>query len=59
MKNNYITIIALLTFTFNLNAQITFNGCHGLFADQNYIFSNVGTDATGRNIYETIPITGD
>ena len=43
-----------------VNAQtITFNGCHSLFENQNYIFNLTGTDATGRNMYTTTPVTGD
>ncbi|WP_159085982.1 T9SS type A sorting domain-containing protein [Flavobacterium faecale] len=42
------------------NAQtITFNGCHDLFEDQNYIFNYSGTDTTGRNFYTTTPVNGD
>jgi len=41
------------------NAQtITFNGCHALFDNQNYIFNQTGTDGTGRNIYTTTPVDG-
>ena len=40
-------------------SQITFNGCPTIFNNQNFTFNNVGTDATGRNIYETTPINGD
>lgn len=40
-----------------INAQtITFNGCHPLFDNQNYIFNQTGTDGTGRNIYTTTPV---
>jgi len=42
-----------------VNAQtITFNGCHPLFDNQNYIFSQTGTDGTGRKMYTTTPVDG-
>ena len=42
-----------------MNAQtITFKGCIPLFDDQNFVFSKIGTDATGRNIYITTPVDG-
>lgn len=58
MHKNYIIFPLLLLSYFGFS-QITFNGCHPLFEDQDYTFSNVGTDATGRHIYETTPINGD
>lgn len=39
--------------------NITFNGCHYLFEAQDYVFSPDGTDAGGRNIYVTTPVSGD
>jgi len=57
MKN--INVFLFLLFAQLSFAQITFNGCHVLFEDQDYIFEIVGTDMTGRNIYETIPIDGE
>lgn len=39
-------------------AQITFNGCHPLFEDQNYVFNQISIDATGRNSYTTTPVDG-
>ncbi len=42
-----------------MSAQITFNACHPLLEDQDYTINNVGTDATGRSIFEATPITGD
>jgi len=58
MKRLY-TLLLLMFFSL-INAQtITFNGCHELFANQNYIFNPAGTDVTGRNIYATTPISGD
>ncbi len=40
-------------------SQITLNACHPLLEDQDYIFNNIDTDATGRNIFETNPIDGN
>jgi hypothetical protein len=40
-------------------AQITFNGCHPLFDDQDFILTQISTDANGRHVFETIPIDGD
>ena len=40
-----------------MNAQtITFKGCIPLFDDQNFVFSKIGTDTSGRNIYVTTPL---
>lgn len=42
------------------NAQtVTFRGCQVLFENQDYTFNQDGTDATGRNVYTTTPVTGD
>lgn len=41
------------------NAQITFQGCEGLFDAQQFTFSNLGLDSEGRNIFETTPIDGN
>ncbi len=40
-------------------SQITFNACHLLLENQNYTFNQIGTDSTGRSIFETNPVTGD
>lgn len=37
---------------------ITFNGCHNLFDDQNFVFNKTGVDAFNKNIYITTPIDG-
>ncbi|MCJ7933601.1 MAG: T9SS type A sorting domain-containing protein [Chryseobacterium sp.] len=37
---------------------ITFNGCHNLFDDQNFVFNKTGVDANNKNIYITTPIDG-
>ena len=55
-------IIQLFIFTsisFNGFAQITLNACQELFDDQEFIFTQTGSDDTGRAIFETTPITGD
>lgn len=58
MKTN-IQILLLMMCCCSLFGQITFNGCHDLFEDQDYIFSYIETDATGRNVYTTIPVDGE
>ncbi|MEP3969878.1 MAG: hypothetical protein ABJM08_12760, partial [Nonlabens sp.] len=58
MRNFYNTLwvsLIFLTGSFTYG-QITLNGCDVLFGDQDFIFNNVGTDATGRNIYQTTPL---
>ncbi|WET47651.1 T9SS type A sorting domain-containing protein [Chryseobacterium indologenes] len=37
---------------------ITFNGCHNLFDDQNFIFNKTAVDAFNKNIYITTPVDG-
>lgn len=46
--------------SFAVNAQtITFNGCHPLFENQDYVFAKEETtDATGRNVFTTSPVDG-
>lgn len=39
-------------------SQISFNACHPLFEDQEYVFNFVETDVTGRNVYTTTPVDG-
>lgn len=58
MKRN-VQIILLMMWSSYGFGQITFNGCHSLFEDQDYIFSFIETDATGRNVYTTIPVDGE
>src|SRR5688572_23378108 len=42
------------------NAQtVTFNGCHALFENQNYIFDLETTDVSGRNVFSTSPADGN
>jgi len=56
---NYITMLFVVGFSAISMAQITFNSCHPLFDDQNFTLTQISTDGTGRNVFETIPITGD
>ena len=51
-------LFSLIMSTYAMS-QITFNACHPLLEDQDYIFNNIDTDATGRNIFETNPIDGN
>lgn len=57
MKTVYTSLLLML---FSLvNAQtITFNGCHPLFDNQDFVFTQDGTDATGRHTYTTTPVDG-
>jgi len=57
MKKIFLVLAVIVSFT--VKAQtITFNGCHALFENQNYIFNLETTDASGRNIYSTTPVDG-
>ncbi len=56
---NYITWLLIVGVSSFGLAQITFNGCHQLFDNQYFIFTEISTDATGRNVFETIPIDGN
>lgn len=52
----YLYLLCLV-FSSSASAQtITFNGCHNLFDDQNFIFNKTGVDAFNKNIYMTTPI---
>jgi hypothetical protein len=54
-----ILTFSLFLFVTLINAQtITFKGCLPLFDDQNFVFTQTGTDGTGRNIYITTPADG-
>ena len=56
MKNLYLLCLALGSSAF---AQtITFNGCHNIFDNQNFVFSKTGVDSNNKNIYTTTPIDG-
>ena len=54
-----IKIVFLFGFTISSFGQITFNSCHSLFDNQDFILNQISTDLTGRHIFETIPIDGD
>lgn len=56
MKILYLLAIVLGS---SVAAQtITFNGCHNLFDNQNFIFTKTGVDANSKNIYITTPVDG-
>ncbi len=56
MKSLYLLCLALGSSAF---AQtITFNGCHNLFDNQNFVFNKTGVDAFNKNIYITTPVDG-
>lgn len=56
MKTLYLLAIAIGS---SVAAQtITFNGCHNLFDDQNFIFTKTGVDSNSKNIYITTPVDG-
>lgn len=56
MIMKYLYLLCLV-FSSSASAQtITFNGCHNLFDDQNFIFNKTGVDAFNKNIYMTTPI---
>lgn len=61
MKNikKIVFSIVMLSFAFLQGQTITFNGCHALLEDQDYVFNYAGTDGTGRNFYTTTPVDGD
>jgi hypothetical protein len=53
-----LAIISILAIKMSYG-QITFSGCHPLFDNQSFTMINLGPDDTGRNSFETTPITGD
>lgn len=55
----YITLVFLIGFSLLSMSQITFNGAHPLFEDQDFIFNFDSIDTTGRHIYTTSPIDGN
>lgn len=56
MVMKYLYLLCLV-FAGSASAQtITFNGCHNLFDDQNFLFNKTGTDSFNKNIYVTTPI---
>lgn len=56
MKKIYIFLSIVLAVNTVFAQIITFNGCHNLFDDQDFVFNKTGTDANGKNIYITTPI---
>lgn len=59
MKKIYILLVMVFSLGTTSAQIITFNGCHGLFNDQNFIFNNTATDGNGKKIYITTPVDGD
>ena len=60
MKNIYFIFFGfLLAFSSIVNAQINLNACDALTDDKDFVLELESTDGTGRNIYQTNPITGD
>ena len=60
MKQLYlIGLFSLLLGSFTGNAQITLNTCDAFTNDQDFTLTLEGVDGTGRNFYQTNPITGD
>lgn len=58
MKKLFLLLSVIASFT--VNAQtVTFNGCHALFENQDYVFNMETTDASGRNVYSTSPVDGN
>ncbi|WP_415329189.1 T9SS type A sorting domain-containing protein [Chryseobacterium sp. MMS23-Vi53] len=56
MKILYLFCLALGSSAF---AQtITFNGCHNIFDDQNFVFTKTGVGPNNKNIYVTTPVDG-
>ncbi|PIF47753.1 putative secreted protein (Por secretion system target) [Chryseobacterium sp. 52] len=56
MKTLYLLALALGS---SVAAQtITFNGCHNLFDNQNFVFNKTGVDTFNKNIYITTPVDG-
>ena len=58
MKKLYLLFMVTLAANTVSAQSITFNGCHNLFENQNYVFSNTGTDGNGKKIYITTPVDG-
>lgn len=56
MKKNITILLFLFSGLFVKAQTITFSGCPNFFGGLTYTFNKTGTDATGRNIYETTPI---
>lgn len=54
-----LLVLVFLLLSTTVFSQITFNACYSLLENQNFTFNQIGTDSTGRNIFETNPVTGD
>lgn len=52
-------LVAMVMVAMSSYGQITINACNPFFDNQDFVFTNLGPDATGRNVFETTPITGD
>ncbi len=59
MKNQFLVLLTTCFSTALFSQAITFNGCHQLFDDQDFVFAYTGMDASGKKIYVTEPVTGD
>ena len=60
MKQLYIlAILCLFAGNSIATAQINLNTCDLYTGDEDFVLTLESTDATGRNIYQTNPITGD
>jgi len=59
MKKLYFILSAVFAMTTFSAQTITFNGCHNLFDDQNFVFNNTSTDVNGKKIYITTPVDGN
>lgn len=58
MKKLFLVLSVIVSFA--VKAQtVTFNGCHTLFENQDYVFNLETTDASGRNVYSTTPVDGN
>jgi hypothetical protein len=56
--NQCIALVFLLGSTV-MFSQVTLNACHPLLEDQDFLCNQIATDATGRSVFQTTPITGD
>ncbi len=58
MVMKYLYLLCLVFAGSASGQTITFNGCHNLFDNQNFVFNKTGTDSFNKNIYMTTPIDG-
>lgn len=59
MKNIFTFLAIAAGASISAQNTITFNGCHNLFENQNFTLTKTGVDGQNKNIYVTIPVTGD